>query len=83
MKKQYEHNPYQLIQALRAKGIVVNDTESTETIRVSSTYDVQVSPKGIYVGMAREIGNKTRGKIDFLTNYLGFSDFGWGDYTKR
>lgn len=82
-KRNYENNVYGVIQSLRAKGIVVNDTETTDTIKLRQDYEVQVPPKGIYVGTGRDIGHKTIGKIDFLSNYMGFTNFGWKDYTNK
>jgi hypothetical protein len=74
----YEDNIYQLIQQLRYKHLVVNDGPTTLTVEVSKNYSVQVAPKSVYVGSGKEIGNKTRGKLDFLKGQ-GFTIFGWRD----
>jgi len=74
----YENDVFGLIRQLRWKHIVVNDSHATETIDVNQNYTVEVAPKSIYVGLGKEIGNKTRGKLDFLKSQ-GFTIFGWND----
>ncbi len=74
----YERNPSELIRQLRWKHIIVNEGHQTETIDITQDYSVEVPPKSVYVGLGKDIGNKTRGKLDFLQS-LGFSIFGFGD----
>ena len=76
--RNYEENPQELLRQLRWKNINVNDTHQTISIDISASYTVEIPPKTVYVGLGKEIGNKTRGKLDFL-KILGISIFGWND----
>jgi LPS O-antigen subunit length determinant protein (WzzB/FepE family) len=75
----YEYDFQKVLALLRNKGIIVNDSGTTLRIRVSQNYEVNVPNQHIYVGLGKEVGNKTKGKIDFLTKYAGYSCFGWSD----
>lgn len=73
----YEDNPQRLIQQLRFKGIIINDGPTTLHIEIKKDHPIMVPPAGIFVGLGKDIGNKTRGKIDFLIKYMRYTCWGW------
>jgi hypothetical protein len=73
--KGYENNPNDLIRQLRWKHVIVNDGHQTEVIDISQDISVEVPPKSIYIGLAKDVGNRTKGKLDFMRSQ-GFSIFG-------
>ena len=72
--KGYERDLFKVLQSLRVKGIVINDGSSTLTINLSSDTDIKIPPKHIWIGLGKDVGNGTKGKLQFLTSQ-GFSVF--------
>ena len=51
-----------------------------EVIRSLQKKSISVSNTTVDVSNGKEIGNLTRGKIDFLCNHHGFAIIGWSKY---
>ena len=87
----------EVIRQLSHKGVIITGAEPVtaklkyidQKIKNGELVDIveegksKLEPYAIYLNNARDLGNGSWGKFDFLTKYMGYRFGGLGVYSKR